>query len=265
VGSDENIILSIVRRQAIRSAPAERSGDGFGLIQGGVALLATALQKSADHQSRFYCIDSGDIIRTDGGSIAMETLKPSWEKGRRFQMSMGLVIAFLIGLSSAGTFWPIFPVTKAQAPQGHDASYDTEVQKGVTMLRRHLWEDALKAFKRANEMRNKQSAECFYGMAQAYQGLRAYKNVLESCDRVIELSVNDPRTQAQAYNLKGIALQTQAENKDQKKLQEAEAAFRQGLALGTGLPILQYNLGFTLLQQGRDPEGIVELRKFVEL
>ncbi|MDX6404032.1 MAG: hypothetical protein QOH70_1487 [Blastocatellia bacterium] len=197
----------------------------------------------------------------------METLKSGWERGgsRRFRMGAGLVVAFLIALSSAGNSWLSSPVIRAQAPQGNDASYDTEFQKGLMMLRRRLWEDALKAFKRANEMRNKQSSECFYGMAQAYQGLRAYKNVLESCDRVIELSANDTRAQAQAYNLKGIALQTQAENKDQKKLQEAEAAFRQGLALATGLPILQYNLGFTLLQEGRDPEGIAELRKFVEL
>jgi tetratricopeptide (TPR) repeat protein len=131
-------------------------------------------------------------------------------------------------------------------------------------LRRHLWEDALKSFKRANEMRNKQSAECFLGMAQAYQGLEAYKNVAVSCDKVIELSAADPKMMAQAYNLKGIALQAQAATKDQKKLQEAEAAFRQALALGTDLPILRYNLGFTLLQEGRDPEGIAELKKFTE-
>src|SRR5260221_5294540 len=99
------------------------------------------------------------------------------------------------------------------------------------MLRRHRWEDSLKSFKRANEMRNKQSAECFMGMAQAYQGLEAYKNVAESCDKVIELSAGDPKTMAQAYNLKGIALQAHAVVKDQKKLQEDETAFRQGLTL----------------------------------
>ena len=37
------------------------------------------------------------------------------------------------------------------------------------------------------------------------------------------------------------------------------------MALEVDLPVLHYNLGFTLLQQGRDPEGIAALKKYVEL
>ena len=202
----------------------------------------------------------------------MNTLKFSPEEPcvqrlgpRRIGVAAGLLIAFLLALSPAGTTWSSFPVTLSQGAQGNDASYDSEFQKGTDMLRRHRWEEALKSFKRANEMRNKQSAECFYGMAQAYQGLGAYKNVVESCDKMIELSAADTKAQAQGYNLKGIALQTPAGVKDQKKLQEAESVFRQGLALGTDLSILHYNLGFILLQESRDPEGVAELKKFTEL
>lgn len=187
---------------------------------------------------------------------------------RAIGVPAGLLLALLITLTPAGSRWSSFPVAssqESQGSQGNDAAYDTEFRKGLDLLRRHRWEDALKSFKRANEMRNKQSAECFYGMAQAYQGLDAYKNVAESCDKVIELSAGDPKTLIEAYNLKGIALQAQAAIKDQKKLQEAEAVFRQALALGTVLPILHYNLGYTLLQEGRDPEGIAELKKFTEL
>ncbi len=184
---------------------------------------------------------------------------------RRIGVPAGL--ALLITLTPAGKRWSSFPVATSQESQGSQVNdaYDTEFRKGLDLLRRHRWEDALKSFKRANEMRNKQSAECFYGMAQAYQGLNAYKNVVESCDRMIEFSAGDPKSLIEAYNLKGIALQAQAAIKDQKKLQEAEAVFRQALALGTSLPILHYNLGYTLLQEGRDPEGIVELKKLTEL
>jgi tetratricopeptide (TPR) repeat protein len=171
-------------------------------------------------------------------------------------------------LAFAGTCWTSFPVVRSQGAQGapeNGETYDTEFRKGLDLLRRRRYEDALKSFKRANEMRNKQSAECFFGMAQAYVGLEAYKNVVESCDRIIEFSAGDIKMQAQAYSLKGTALQTQAESKDQKKLQDAEATFRQGLALNTDLPILHYNLGFTLLQESHDPDGIVELKKYVEL
>ena len=75
----------------------------------------------------------------------------------------------------------------AQA-QSNDGGYETEMNKGLDLLRRHRYEDALKSFKHANELRDKKCAECFYGMAQAYQGLQAYKNVVESCDKMIELA-----------------------------------------------------------------------------
>lgn len=157
------------------------------------------------------------------------------------------------------------PIAQLQGTPGNEASYDSEYQKGIDLLRRKRYDDALKSFKRANDMRNNQSAECFFGMAQAFLGLKAYKNVVGSCDKVIEFAASDTQIQAQAYNLKGTALQTQAGVKNQKKLREAETNFRQGLALGTDLPILRYNLGFTLMQENRDAEGIVELKKYVEL
>ena len=195
------------------------------------------------------------------------------------RLSICLVVGVLLAPALAGISWAGFPVARsqkapeaqaqgtqgAQAAQANDASYDSEFQKGLDLLRRKRYDDALKSFKRANEMRNKQSAECFYGMARAYLGLEAYKNVAESCDKIIEFAAGNAMLQAQSYNLKGIALQTQADGKDQKKLQDAEASFRQGLALGTDLPILRYNLGYTLLQENRDPEGIAELKKYVEL
>ena len=185
-----------------------------------------------------------------------------------------LLLGLLVTLVLAGSSWAGFPLVRSQkaqqaqgtqGAQGNDASYDTEFQKALDLLRRKRYDEALKSFKRANEMRNKQSAECFYGMAQAYLGLEAYKNVAESCDKIIEFAAGNAQLQAQSYNLKGIALQTQSEGKDQKKLQDAEANFRQGLALGIDLPGLHYNLGYTLLQENRDPEGIAELKKYVEL
>ena len=149
--------------------------------------------------------------------------------------------------------------------QDKDDSYDEEFEKGLGLLRRHRFEEALKSFKRANDMRDKKSPECLLGMAQAYLGLEAYKNVIETCGKVIELAGSEPKFGAPAYNVKGLALQSQSEGKNQKKLQESEAAFRQGLALSADLPILHYNLGFVLMQQSRDPEGVAELQKYLEL
>jgi peroxiredoxin len=200
----------------------------------------------------------------------MPTLKK--DSGRRpFRSRRQLSIIFLplvillVALASAQRSSAGLAKVQSQPAQTGDASYDAEFQKGQDLLRRRRWEDALKSFKRANEMRNKQSAECFYGLAQAYQSLEAYKNVIENSDKAIEFSNGDVKMQAQAYNLKGIALQALAEAKDQKKLQDAEAAFHQGITLNPELAILHFNLGYTLMQERRDPEGVVELKKFIEL
>jgi thiol-disulfide isomerase/thioredoxin len=155
---------------------------------------------------------------------------------------------------------------KANAGQEKEATFDAEFQKGIQSLRRQRFEEALKSFKRANEMRDKKSPECYLAMAQAYIGLEEHKNVIESCDKAFELGGNDPQVLVPAYNLKGLALQALAEGKNQKKLQEAEAVFRQGLAIGTDVvPMVHYNLGIVLMQQDRDPEGIAEMQKFLEL
>jgi peroxiredoxin len=152
----------------------------------------------------------------------------------------------------------------ARTQQG-DAAYEDGMEKGRNFMRAHKYEDALKSFKRANEMAGKKSSECLLGMAQAYQGLEAHKNVIETCEKLIELAGSDIQLRALAYNMKGIALQAQSEGKDQKKLRDAESAFRQSVAMNSDLSIVHYNLGLTLMQQGRDAEGIAEMRNYVAL
>ena len=107
-----------------------------------------------------------------------------------------------------------------------DEAYEQEIVKGKDLLRRRQYEDALKSFHRANDMRGKKSAECF--------------------------------------DLIGLALQASAEKKDQKKLQAAEAAFRHALTMEGVSPLVHYNLGVTLLQLHRDAEGIAEISQYIK-
>jgi peroxiredoxin len=94
--------------------------------------------------------------------------------------------------------------------------------------------------------------------------LEAYKNAIECADKVIELASGDRQLLLKAYNNKGLALQQSADRKDQKKLQAAEAVFKQGLAMEGAPAILRYNLGVTLLQMSRDEEGVAELKIYVK-
>jgi peroxiredoxin len=152
----------------------------------------------------------------------------------------------------------------AVVAQGEDA-YESEMVKGNQLLRSRRWEDALKSFKKANDLKDKKSIEASLGMVQAYHGLQAYKNVVDICEKIVEMAAGDSKTLAQVYNYEGIALQTQANVKDQKKLGEAEAVFRKGIALDNELAILHYNLGYTLMELNRDAEGVVEVKKYISL
>lgn len=167
-----------------------------------------------------------------------------------------LTIGLLISLPYSRPQWTV-------AAQEQD--YEEEILKGKDLFRRGRYDDALKSFKRANEMREKKCAECYAWLTETYRALEAYKNAIESADKVIEFANGDQQLVLGAYNNKGLALQASAERKDQKKLQASEAVFRQALALEGAMPIIHYNLGVTLLQLNRDDEGLVELKEYIKL
>jgi peroxiredoxin/Tfp pilus assembly protein PilF len=174
----------------------------------------------------------------------------------RFLITLSLVLLF------AATFEPS---PRAAGQQADGSAYDEQITAGRNFMRQRRYEDALKAFKRANELKGQTSAEAQFLMANAYMGLAAYKTVAITCDKVIELAANDLAMQAQALNLKGIAIQKQSDGKDQKKLQEAETVLRQAAALKEATPDVHYNLGIVLMQQNRDAEGTAELKEFLKL
>jgi len=146
-----------------------------------------------------------------------------------------------------------------------EATFEDHMESGKTLLRQRRYDEALKSFKRANEMRDKKCAECYGWMSETYLTLEAYKNVIEAADKAIELSAGDQQILVKAYNNKGLALQAQADKKDQKKLQAAEAVFRQALALPNAPAILRYNLGVALMQLNRDEEGVAEIKQYLKL
>lgn len=152
------------------------------------------------------------------------------------------------------------PVITSQEPD----AFEAELTKGRGLLRKAQFEEALKSFKRANEMRDKKCAECLSLMADAYYGLEEYKKVVETADKAIALAANDKPLLSKVYINKGLALQASAEKKDQKKLLGAEAAFRQAMAFEGAPPVTHYNLGVVLLQMNRDPEGIAEIQQYLK-
>ena len=146
-----------------------------------------------------------------------------------------------------------------------DPTYDEVLASAKVFLRQNRYDEAVKAFRRANEMGDKKSGECYAWMSDAYLGLEAYKNVIAAADKAIQFANGDTNLLLKAYNNKGLALQAQADKKDQNKLHAAEAVFREALKLKNPPAILHYNLGVVLLQLNRDEEGIAEIKQYMKL
>ena len=172
-----------------------------------------------------------------------------------------ILLLLTIGLLGA---WPDPRCTWTVAT-AQELDYEEEFSKGRDLFRRRRYEDALKSFKRANEMRDKKSAECYAWMSETYRALDAHKNAIECADKVLEFANGDRQLMLKAYNNKGLALQESAQRKDQKKLQAAEAVFKEALTVEGAPAIIRYNLGVTLLQLSRDEEGVAELKQYVKL
>ena len=145
-----------------------------------------------------------------------------------------------------------------------DSSFEIELNQGKLFFRQRKYDDALKNFKRANEIRDKKCGECYGWMSETYLMLEAYKNVIDTADKMIEFAGGDNLLLLKAYNNKGLALQASGK-KDQKKLAAAEAVFRQGLMIPGALPVLRYNLGVVLMQLNRDDEGVAMMKEYLKL
>ena len=172
----------------------------------------------------------------------------------------------LILLAFSSTVLALRPqAPSSPAPQTGDAAFQQELDKGKDLFRQRKYDEAIKSFKRANDLRDNKCAVCYCWLADTYLSLEAYKNVISSADKAVVLAPTDTQLLVKAYNNKGLALQALADKKDQAKLQAAEAVFRLGLAQPNAPAILRYNLGVTLLQENRDPDGISELKQYVQL
>jgi tetratricopeptide (TPR) repeat protein len=145
--------------------------------------------------------------------------------------------------------------------QSSKAEYDDAMEKGRQLMTSGKLDDAVKEFKTAIKVSDGKEYLAYWGLAQTYFRLDAVKNVSDTCKKIIEIAPND-HVRGEAYNLNGIALLRNSDGK-KKELADAEALFRKALELDPNLRVAHYNLGKTLLTEGRDPEGTEELKAYL--
>lgn len=186
------------------------------------------------------------------------------KKGAYRFSALSRLIVFVVILSALAAFLP------ATMPSGivmAQDSFESMYEKAGLSFRQGKYEEALDLYKKANRMKQDSSLECLWGMAQTYSKLGAYKNSVQTCDRLIQLGGDNAYFLANAWNLRGNELSASATEKpgklDQNKLREAEAAYREVLRVSPFLNMAHYNIGIALIRMNRVKEGVEELQTYV--
>jgi thioredoxin-like negative regulator of GroEL len=129
-----------------------------------------------------------------------------------------------------------------------------------TLLDEGRYADALKAFKSAQSDSHGRCAPCLLGMAEAQMGLGEPGDAASSAATALSLGLGNGALTSRAESVRGIALLKEGRA---DALERAEAAFRGALAADATNVRARFNLGYVLLRQGRDAEGLVELRQYL--
>jgi thiol-disulfide isomerase/thioredoxin len=171
-------------------------------------------------------------------------------------LSRALLFVILAALATFSSAIPLL---------GQDtAEYAAALRKGDAELKLRRYEAAIEAFNEANALKNKQSADAFYGLSMAFYGLQAFKSSAEAAANGLKHVGDNARLMASLRNQRGAALQSMAEKPTDKELAMAEVEFRAVMAVTDTVPLASYNLGIVLLRQSRDKEGQHELQAFVD-
>ncbi len=140
------------------------------------------------------------------------------------------------------------PATASLMKQGHDD------------LASHHYEDALKAFKKANQISHSACSDCYIQMAVAETHLGQLDDAVKNCDKAISCA-SDDRLRVEGHALKGNLLRNIGN--DPKKLKESADEYAAAIQLDPKQPELHLNLGIVLLQESQESDGIAELNKYL--
>ena len=173
-----------------------------------------------------------------------------------------------------GTYWllsavllltPSMPVeTRAtqQPANPPDPAVQQSLGEGRAALAAQHYEDALKAFRKANKAARDACFLCWMGMAESQKKLGDLDGALKSAEKCLATAADDGQ-RAEAHALRGdLDLSPQL---DKKKLKAAETEYRAAAELDPRKPHYHLKIAVALFKQSRDDEGIVEARRYLEL
>jgi thiol-disulfide isomerase/thioredoxin len=138
-----------------------------------------------------------------------------------------------------------------------------ELQRAQERLLQKDYQEAVKAFRKADKLAHGSCAECQLGLARAYNRLHAYKDAERSAAEALRLAGTDVVLQVHATSEEGFAVFSSA-RKD-ADLERSAELYRKALELSGGKAnAARFNLGSLLLRLHRDSEGTALLQDYLK-
>ena len=137
--------------------------------------------------------------------------------------------------------------------QSQNPKFDREMAAGRQAAGRANYADATMHLTAANQLQQGKCSECYVWLARIEMAKGDLKQALEQIEKAVVTATTGPQ-QATAQLYRGVVLGQQG------NLGQAETAFRAGAAANPGCRECRFNLGFVLLKESKDAEGVAVLK-----
>jgi thiol-disulfide isomerase/thioredoxin len=139
------------------------------------------------------------------------------------------------------------------------------LSQGDLYASRRKYDLALDAYHKADKLSHHSSAACYLKIASVERKVGDLSSALDEAKHAIKAAGDNRAVVMQAHLFRATLLAQMAGKPTDKKLKESEEEVRQALAVDPTSATAHFDLGFVLLKQERDEEGIAELKAFLSM
>lgn len=147
--------------------------------------------------------------------------------------------------------------------QADSDAVNAALARGDDFLKKKDFPRAMDEYRKADKLAHHTCADCYLHMFALDRQSGDLAGALDDAKRALKVAGDDKPTAARAHSLRANLLVQMAGKPTDKKLKEAEDETREALGLVPDQAIMHYNLGFILLREERDAEGVAELNAYV--
>jgi thiol-disulfide isomerase/thioredoxin len=162
----------------------------------------------------------------------------------------------------ATAFFMALPLPMLAVPQ-NSPEISQILAQGDAFITHRQFDKAMDAYHQADKLAQHKCADCYFRMITLERRLGNLPAAFDDAKRSVKAAGDNKTQSARGHLICGTLLAAMATNRNDEKLREAEAEFRDALALDPAQVIVHFDLGMILLRQERSAEGIAELHSFL--